>query len=138
MSEFTHRLPHQPWSKPSRSESEYFHREDFRKRMEAARQREAEREHEERRRWLEAHQGHCPRCGSGLERITLEAGSVDQCPSCLGVWLDHGLFDRLTHPQEKNAYLTGIFRGYLLQWTTGELKKPPSSRPTPPASRAGP
>jgi len=83
--EFTHRLSHQPWSKPSRSEEEYFHREDFRTRMDAARHREAERAHEERLRWLEARQGHCPRCGSRLERITLQGETADQCPSCLGV-----------------------------------------------------
>ena len=58
--------------------------------MEAARHREAERAHEERRRWLEAHQGHCPTCGSRLERITLGGETADRCPSCLGVWLDHG------------------------------------------------
>lgn len=126
MSEFTHRLSHQPWSKPSRNEDAYFRQEDFRKRMEAARQREAERAHEERERWLESHRGHCPSCGSLLERITLEEGSADQCPSCLGVWLDHSLFDQLTHPHEENQYLTGIFRGLLLQFTTGDLAKPPS------------
>ncbi|MHB1193893.1 MAG: TFIIB-type zinc ribbon-containing protein [Longimicrobiales bacterium] len=124
MSEFTHRLPHQPWPKPSRNEDKYFHLEDFRKRMEAAREREAARAQDERQRWLDAHQGHCPRCGSRLERITLEEGSADQCPGCLGVWLDHGLFDRLTHPHEENQYLTGILRGLLLQFTTGDLKTP--------------
>lgn len=122
MSEFTHRMPHQPWSKPSRNEDQYFLREDFRRRMEAARQREAERAEEGRRRWLEAHQGHCPKCGSRLERITVDDGSADQCPSCLGVWLDRDVFDRLTHPHAKNEYLTGIFRGILLQWTTGEVR----------------
>lgn len=122
MSEFTHRLPHQPWSKPSRNEDQYFRQEDFRKRMESARQREAERAHEERRLWLEAHQGHCPKCGSRLERVTVDDGSADQCPSCLGVWLDHELFDRLTHPHEKNEYLTGIFRGILLQFSSPEVK----------------
>lgn len=125
MSEFTHRLPHQSWSKPSRNEEGYFRQEDFRKRMEAARQREAERAHEERQRWLEQHQGHCPRCGSRLERISVDDGSAEQCPTCLGVWLDHGLFDRLTHPHEENQYLTGIFRGLFLQFTTGELKPHP-------------
>lgn len=126
MSEFTHRLPHHPWSKPSRNEDEYFRREDFRARMEAARQRETEREQEERQKLRDAHQGHCPACGSKLERVSVDDGSAEQCPSCLGVWLDHGLFDRLTHPHEKNEYLTGIFRGILLQWTTGELKAPPA------------
>src|SRR3990167_1719019 len=102
MSEFTHRLPHQPWSKPSRNEQEYFRREEFQHRMAAARHREAVREQEERQRWIVAHQGHCPKC--------------------LGVWLDHEMFDRLTHPTQKNAYLTGILREVLLEWTTGDVR----------------
>ncbi len=128
MSEFTHRLSHQPWPKPSRGEQEYFLKEEFRKRMEAARQREDERAHEERRLRLMAHQDRCPKCGSKLERITVDGETAEQCPTCLGVWLDHELFDRLTHPQAKNTYLTGIFRGLLLQFTTGELKGSPPGR----------
>jgi hypothetical protein len=122
MTEFTHRLPHQPWSKPSRNEEEYFHRDEFRHRMELARQREAEREGDERARWLESHRNHCPKCGSRLEVMETEDARADQCPQCLGVWLDHDTFDRLTHPEEKNAYLTMVFRDILLQFTTGKVK----------------
>lgn len=128
MSEFTHRLPHQPWPKPSRNEDRYFIQEEFRKRMAAAREREARREAEERRRWLEAHRDHCPKCGSRLEEVRTPEGSADQCPQCLGVWLDHATFDRLTHAEEKNTYLTGIFREMLLQYTTGEVKATPTTR----------
>ena len=122
MSEFTHRLPHQPWSKPSRNEDQYFRREDFRKRMNAAREREARRELAERTRWLDEHQGHCPECGGVLEGMTTADGSADQCPNCLGVWLDHETFDRLTHPRERNRYFAGILREMLLEWTTGAVK----------------
>jgi hypothetical protein len=122
MSEFTHRLPHQPWSKPSRNEQEYFRRSEFRQRMELARQRESEREEEERRLWLDSHRNHCPKCGSGLQLMESGGARADQCPQCLGVWLDHETFDRLTHPEEKNAYLTGVFREILLQFTTGSVE----------------
>jgi len=122
MSEFTHRLPHQPWSKPSRNEDEYFRREEFRKRMQAARHREAQRELEERQRWLDEHRGHCPKCGGKLEPLDMTDASAEQCPNCLGVWLEHEDFDRLTHPHEKNEITTRIFRDILLQWTTGEVK----------------
>lgn len=30
----------------------------------------------------------CPKCGVGLKRVEVERSSVDQCPSCTGVWLD--------------------------------------------------
>jgi len=122
MSEFTHRLPHQPWSKPSRNEQEYFHREEFKSRMAIAREREARRADDQRRRWLEAHANHCPKCGGRLEEIRTADGKADQCPNCLGVWLDQGTFDRLTHPDRpKDDYLTSIFRDVLLQYTTGKL-----------------
>lgn len=122
MSEFTHRLPHQPWSKPSRNEDEYFQRETFRARMEAARRREAEREAKERQRWLDEHQGHCPKCGGKLEPLEFQDVTAEQCPHCLGVWMAHEDFDHLTHPREKNETTTRIFREILLQWTTGEVK----------------
>ena len=128
MSEFTHRLPHQPWSKPSRNEQGYFQREEFQKRMHAAREREAKREMEERQRWLEDHRGHCPCCGGVLERLSTEECSAEQCPNCLGVWMNHETFDRLTHPQEKNEYLTGILRELFLEWTTGSVKAAPPKR----------
>ena len=128
MSEFTHRLPHQPWPKPSRNEDEYFRREEFRKRMEAARVAEARREEEERLRWMDAHGDHCPKCGGRLEEIQTPEGSADQCPHCLGVWMDQRTFDRLTHQEEKNTYLTAIFREMFLQYTTGEVKALPPKR----------
>jgi Zn-finger nucleic acid-binding protein len=124
MSEFTHRLPHQPWSKPSRNEQEYFHRAEFRSRMSMAREREAAREAEERRKWLDAHGGHCPKCGGVLEEIRGPEGKADQCPNCLGVWLDHQAFERLTHPEEKDSYLGGILREVILEWTTGDVSRP--------------
>lgn len=99
MSEFTHRLPHQPWSKPSRNEREYFQRQAFYQRMAVARRREQERDVGERERVLERHHDHCPKCGSPLERIQLADGRADQCPNCLGVWLDHETFDRMTQPE---------------------------------------
>lgn len=122
MSKLTHRLPHQPWSKPSRNEQEYFVREEFNKRMGAARQREAARASEERNRWLDEHRDHCPKCGGRLEEVRTIEGVADQCPNCLGVWMSHEVFDRITHPHEKNEYLTGIFRDVLLQYTTGKAR----------------
>ena len=121
MSEFTHRLPHQSWSKPSRNEAEYFKREEFRKRMEAARRREARRAESDRQRWLEEHRNRCPKCGGELQPITTKSEHADQCSNCLGVWLNHETFDRLTNPEDKNEYLTGIFRDVFLQYTTGGL-----------------
>ncbi len=122
MPQFTHRLPHQPWQKPSRNEEEYFHRLEFQKRMELARKREARRRAEERRRLLEIHRDRCPKCGSPLEPLQTADGRADQCPHCLGVWLDRETFDRLTHPEDRSDYLTGILREMMLQYTTGRAR----------------
>jgi Zn-finger nucleic acid-binding protein len=59
--------------------------------------------------------------------VETDDAQADQCPQCLGVWLDHETFDRLTHPEEKNAYLTMVFRDALLQFTTGKAKPAPES-----------
>lgn len=127
MSEFTHRLPHQPWRKPSKNEQEYFRRREFRERMEEARKREARRADSEREELLARHRGHCPKCGGTLEPMETPEGMAAQCPACLGVWMDRQTFDRLTQPGPKNEYLTGIFREMFLQYTTGSVK-PPSRR----------
>ncbi len=126
MTEFTHRLPHEPWRKPSRNEDEYFREKEFRERMRAAQEREARREATERAERMERHAGHCPGCAAPLQPLELEAGSAQQCPSCMGVWMDHETFDHLTHPDEPNEYLTGILRGLFLDFTTGTL---PSTDP---------
>ncbi|MFQ5536933.1 MAG: zf-TFIIB domain-containing protein [Gemmatimonadota bacterium] len=121
MNPFTHRLPHQPWPKPSRNEEEYFHLEEFRQRMSLARRREAQRQAEERRRLQERYQDRCPRCGVELEAMETEGARADQCPNCLGVWLDHETFDRLTGRETRNDVLTSMFRDMLLQYTTGRI-----------------
>jgi hypothetical protein len=125
MPEFTHRLPHQPWGKPSRNEEEYFHREALKSRMAVAREREARSAQELRRRWLEDHANHCPKCGGHLEEIRMVEATADQCPSCLGVWLDRDTFDRLTHPEKpRDDYLTAILREVFLEYTTGTVTPP--------------
>src|SRR5215510_8804991 len=33
---------------------------------------------------------HCPKCGTKLTTVTHHDISVEECPSCQGMWLDHG------------------------------------------------
>jgi Zn-finger nucleic acid-binding protein len=125
-SEFTHRLPHRPWSKPSRNEEEYFRREaEFRRRMEAARRRESRVEDTEREELRSRHRGRCPKCGARMEAMELPEGRAEQCPSCLGVWMPNELFDRLTHPDQDQGsdFLTELLRGQFLQYTTGAVRR---------------
>src|SRR5512139_727843 len=32
----------------------------------------------------------CPKCATHLQQRTLNGVQVEQCPSCRGMWLDHG------------------------------------------------
>ena len=122
MGEFTHKLPNRGWSKPSRNEEEYFRQEEFRKRMAAARAKEKDPEVAQRKRLLEQFQDHCPKCAAPLQPIQLPQGGAEQCPSCLGVWMNHETFDHLTHPEEKNEYLKGVLRDVLLEHTAKRYK----------------
>ncbi|MHC4925179.1 MAG: TFIIB-type zinc ribbon-containing protein [Planctomycetota bacterium] len=122
MTEFTHRLPHDGWSRPSRNEEEYFHREEFARRMKVARERQRARAAEERERLLAIRRDHCPKCGANLETLEVDGITAEQCPGCLGVWLDHETFDHLTHPSKPNQYLTGILRELILEYTTGSVE----------------
>ena len=121
MSEFTHRLPHQPWAKPSRNEREYFHRQEFHARMAVARKREQDRGALERAELLERHRNHCPKCGSELERIQVLDVEADQCPNCLGVWLNHETFDQMTRPERESNYVSDTLRQVLLVYSTGNI-----------------
>jgi hypothetical protein len=77
--------------KPSHNEDEYFAKLDAEliQRHRAARAREAVAA--ERR----SHFMKCPKCGAGLETIEQRGLSIDRCPECRGLWLDHGELELL-------------------------------------------
>ena len=127
MYEFTHRLPHEPFRPGSKAEDHYFARQEIERRMERARQRQARLAEKERERLRELHHDRCPECGAELERVTVQEGEVRQCATCLGVFMEHELFTRLTHPEsEERGYLANLFSGLLLDFTLGRV---PESTP---------
>lgn len=120
---FTHRLPREPWPKPSRNEEEYFRRREFRDRMEQARKREERRAAGERDRLRELYGGRCPRCGIPLEQVRLRERErekwADQCPVCRGIWLDREMFEALT--RRERSTLGEYLREVLLQHSLGRI-----------------
>ncbi len=58
----------------------------------------------------------CPKCGAKLESHTLHGVSVDECPSCHGVWLDAGELDHLG--KTENA-------GWIARWLRSEFRREP-------------
>jgi len=126
MGPFTHRLPHEPFRKPSKNEEEYFHRLRFYERRAKARKKAEAREEEERSRLRELHQGRCPRCGERLEHVRIHHAWADQCPVCEGVWLDWEVFCMLTHQDEQP--LAAMFRYMLVDQAMGNIPKPEKTR----------
>ncbi len=46
----------------------------------------------------------CPRCSTALQSIEHHDVVVDECPSCHGVWLDHGELRALA-PRERESWI---------------------------------
>lgn len=56
----------------------------------------------------------CPKCGSRLKSHTLHDVSVEECPSCHGVWLDAGELAALG--RSENA-------GWIARWLGSEFRQ---------------
>ena len=68
----------------------------------------------------------CPRCNNELVTEQYENIEVDRCPSCRGMWLDHGELDLL----EDTAFDQKETKGSLMfQSYPGELLCPKCQRP---------
>ena len=100
------------YGKPSRSEDEYFARQEVEKRKQwakenAAKMAVAERETQKQTHWMK-----CPKCGTDLHSVDLHGVTVDTCPVCSGTWLDAGELDHLLHPERKDLFhrVMSVFR----------------------------
>jgi len=87
-------------------EDEYFARRD-RELLEKLRQ--------DRRRDAMASGGQmkCPRCGAGLVERAHHAITVDECPSCGGLWLDKGELEQVA-TREEEGWVGRLLRDRLL------------------------
>lgn len=56
----------------------------------------------------------CPKCDAQLESHTLHDVSVDECPSCHGMWLDAGELEALA--RWENA-------GWIARWLRSEFRR---------------
>jgi hypothetical protein len=56
----------------------------------------------------------CPKCGTPLNSHTLHDVSVDECPSCHGMWLDAGELEALA--RWENA-------GWIARWLRSEFRR---------------
>jgi hypothetical protein len=90
---------------PSRNEDEYFARVDAELRKDLRARADAERAKQ-----IAAERNKCPRDGATLVAKTSNHVTIDQCPTCEGIWLDKGELEILA---AGNAHHTG-FVGSLL------------------------
>lgn len=45
----------------------------------------------------------CPRCGISMHKLTQRNVTIDVCPKCSGMWLDHGELNKLLEIKQSIA-----------------------------------
>ena len=99
--------------KPSRAEDEYFARQELERRKEWAKEQSAKMAAEEKERLKQLHYMKCPKCGMDMSTIELQGVSVDQCPSCGGIFFDKGEIDEMLKAEKSSGIVgkvLGVFR----------------------------
>jgi len=97
------------FDKPSRSEDEYFAKQEIERRKKWAKEQGAKMATEEKERLKQLHFMKCPKCGMDLSTIELHGIKVDQCPSCGGMYFDAGEVDSLLAADKKTGVLGKVF-----------------------------
>jgi hypothetical protein len=57
----------------------------------------------------------CPKCGTRLQQHSLHGVSVEECPSCHGMWFDQGELEELGRRENE---------GWIARWLQQEFRKP--------------
>ena len=104
--------------KPSKTEEEYFVREDAEKKRKIALAVKKETEAAELLRLKELHFMRCPKCGLPLQEVKYSGVDVDVCFACGGVFLDRGELESIT-THEKHGVM-----GAILNWFKPESGTP--------------
>ena len=50
----------------------------------------------------------CPRCHSALSTTTVHDVKIETCPKCGGMFLDHGVLDRIAEPHEGDLEFSSL------------------------------
>jgi uncharacterized protein len=98
-------------NKPSRTEDEYFVKQDAELIKEQRARLDAERAAAERK----SHHMKCPKCGASLVEQDFHRIKIDRCPECKGMWFDHGEIELLEHLDQ--SQIRGFVRSMFgLKW----------------------
>jgi hypothetical protein len=79
--------------KPSKSEDEYFVKQD----AELIKAQRARLDDDRSKAERASHYMRCPKCGGQLEEVEFHHVKIDRCTDCSGVWLDKGELEMLEH-----------------------------------------
>jgi len=99
--------------KPSKAEDEYFARQEIERRKQWAKEQSAKMATAEKDRLKQLHYMKCPKCGMDMSTIELQGVSVDQCPSCGGIFFDKGEIDEMLKAEKSGGIVgkvLGVFR----------------------------
>ena len=96
--------------KPSRSEEEFFAREDALKKQKLAQEQQRQLADAHKAELKTLHYMHCPKCGMELHTISFRGFAVEQCFGCHGTWLDAGELEKLAQPEH------GAVMSSVLNW----------------------
>lgn len=94
-------------NKPSRTEDEYFVKQDAELIKEQRARLDAERAKTERK----SHYMKCPKCGADLQETEFHQIKIDRCPDCHGVWFDAGEVEMMEHVDQSQirAFVRSMF-----------------------------
>ena len=92
--------------KPSKTEEEYFTKQDMELLKKKRQQAQTEAEQAERRQ----HYMKCPKCGADLDQEEFHGVTIERCPEDKGIWLDAGEIERLMDDQAPGL-LAKVFSG---------------------------
>jgi Uncharacterized protein conserved in bacteria len=104
--------------KRTKTEDEYFARQEAEKRERLKEKLRQEILAEEEQNIKNICHMKCPKCGGALDEIVFRGVTIDRCNSCGGVWLDSGELEKLAGREEKssireilNLFKSGPVRG---------------------------
>src|SRR5579884_3615442 len=89
--------------KPTKSEDEYFAREDAEKMKRLKEKVKQEVLEEQRQNAKVICYMKCPKCGGDLHEVLFRGIKIDRCAACDGVWLDSGELEKLAGHEEKSV-----------------------------------
>ena len=102
-------MDHRKTPSPTRTEDEYFVKQDAELIKAQRAKLDAERAAAER----QSHYMKCPKCGADLKEVEFSHVKVDVCPDCKGMWLDAGEIDLIGRTSESatGTFIRDLFKG---------------------------